>query len=396
MSFCGNKKGEISLPFAFTIMIIIMILGFILIFSLMAKGVLKADEEEALATCRGSVLLRQVINLGIEHTPLELSPPLLCKTINKELPIIKKDSEKDIQKQIADRMVKCAVEFGEGQVEDPFKIGNYGGHQECFVCYILPLKKTKNFDQPISANDFLGFLLNYKNNVIRDTDYCSADGGKCIPKDQNCKDQTPYIEEEKKPIQGVCSADEKCCIAKTQCENYGGICAGGTEICGQDEAKGYGRENYEWSCESKNKKCCVKEEQFVSYIDYFQKNGIVVAPLIDKIEPGETYALAYGANTRNCDWCKETVKYGSIAVIATVSALVALPSGFTSLAVGGVSIAAILGGGAVVGGVAAGIGYGADTIGDAIEKRDAPTVYLTRYEHMKGKCNVLKDIQGKK
>jgi len=360
----NNKKALVQSKL---IAIILVLVSFFVIALVVKHALKKADDSAQEAMCRASVAFIDKINRegGMKGKIASSNIPFLCFTNNK---IIKPYSDEDLKKQISDLMERCWWMFGEGLIRKPFKTGSVI-RNDCFVCYTLSIRETRNFKEGIESTELLNYMYETPYKVKRtDKEFdcynkIDDDGnGQCDLK--GCNGMKP---------------DENCIKIKDayECEKKGGVCK---EECGKDE-----KIFNEWQCK-RGEKCCVNEENTLSYLSNIYNNGGVVLILTKDIKPGETYAISFGApskesSTERLGW-KFVVGGAAVAVGGAVIAM----SGGTLTPLGAYVIKA----GAAA--IASGIIYagGAKTVKEIFyDPRKQPSIYLTRLDDVKEECGFV-------
>ncbi len=377
MRLCHNKK---ALAFKTIISILLAIASFAAIMFFIKGFVGEAEASTAETVCRASVVMREKATVDIPiagETPIT---PLLCRTIDKEIPKKKDASKEDVMREFANSMARCWWQFGDGLIYDVFKEGA-PTTKNCFICYIATTRKTSDFKEEIDSKEFLKYLMNtpYKIEVEGDKcknlgGVCEANKGDCIAKgekwkyDENnlvCK--TKYNQENnKKPV---------CCHSSYSCLNNGGEC----KEKGEDD----GFVEYDkWDCPS-DKICYIKDKNYVTYARYIQSysskgNMIITTP----IKPGQAYAVSFGSpTTKSCDFC---LKWG----IGTGVGFAILTA--ATISTGGLATPLMVG-------VAAGvIEYVASKEIANIFNRHVNTIYLTTLDQAlaEERCNLIESVGG--
>jgi len=249
--------------------IAIILIGFIIIISVIYQFFSKADEAAAEAICRASVAAREKTfkeTLGGAGPNLKLSP-ILCKTIDKELPIKKEGTRDDIKKDFGELIAKCWWQFGQGLVDGKKIFGEKFplGKDKCFICYTATVRSTKYFSKAelITKSDLESWLSQHFYEAIETRhSYTQQDSSR----------------------------------RKTECEQKGGECL---QKCTPTK-----KVFSEWNCPPR-KVCCVDRENLMSYLDYVQSSGgegrIAIVDGLT-IKPGETYAVSIAFDTPKNWW----------------------------------------------------------------------------------------------
>ena len=154
-----NKRGQAK----FLVTIMIVIIGFIVVFAVVRMFASKAEGTQLEMQCRASVLVRvktrPTIELGwakfispvfLLGTPKVVGPqtPLLCFTQEKKL----SGNAYEVMDKMARLMARCVWMFGNGKYFNVFD-GSEGEH--CFICYVA---KVDGLSEKVNAGDFLYFL----------------------------------------------------------------------------------------------------------------------------------------------------------------------------------------------------------------------------------------------
>ena len=280
MFFRRTKK---SIVLGTTIDIAIVILSFILIFSLIYKFSSKATDEAAEAICRGSVAANAKSTfIGDVDTTDNVAgrtalTPLLCKTLNKKIePKIKdlEEEKKYVAKEIASYAARCWYQFGQGLVQNIFEDKLFG-ENKCFICYTLKIEEGEKLKKgSIIDESYVDASLNEGiYSVKSDSDNCNNFGGKCAENEDECN-KGDYFGLDRQIIDSTCKSDKDkdgkkdvCCFSKYSCINKGGKCADSCE-------KGYSSyKSAAWMCGKKEQKCCINETNFQTPRGYIQSSG---------------------------------------------------------------------------------------------------------------------------
>tara|TARA_Y100000310_G_scaffold345022_1_gene461236 strand:+ start:472 stop:1680 length:1209 start_codon:yes stop_codon:yes gene_type:complete len=396
-----NKK---SLVKATIISILILSAGFILILGILKMFASEAEDKTAESICKASVVLREKTYTKIEKGFVEfgsVASPLMCKTIDKNLPENKDATKEHVKRQFANLMTSCWNQFGEGLIKDVFKQGN-PFMNNCFICSTVSLSGTKKFKEPISQNEFLEYLFTTPYKINEESDGCKVGGGFCI--DSENKDacniegaDIQYVNINKKST--ICKKQGKtsCCYTGYECWDKGGKCEGSN-----NNPKYTQYDN--WRCPS-DLKCFVKKENYYSYGEYFQSFGGEGKILLGTdIKPGETYAISFGSPTEDeCDWCTSWGLGGAAigaagGAAAGIYAITLIASGPIGWAVLGTSVIGLTATTTVVGGLTgyAFVGGAAELakdIGVYFIDRKFPMIYLTTLDQINegSLCSNVKD-----
>ena len=383
MFFYQNKKSMVK---SYIAGILLISVGFLLVLWVINQSMGKAEEKTAESICRGSVALREKsyrdIQFGVKLKGI--ATPLLCKTLSKYLPEDKEASKEQVQKEIADLMVKCWNQFGEGLIQDVFKEGSNIYKKNCFVCYTASLRETSKFNGEINGEEFRKYLFDTPYKVSPKSDNCKIDGGFCIGSEnkEECSklinaDQS-YLLIKKNDPSCVKNGKKSCCYTDYTCWNKGGICSANNPNIEQY------KEYNTWSCPSQMK-CFVKNEDYYSYGDYIQRfGGAGNIIILTGIKPAETYAISFGSpNIKSCELCTKIGLGTGVAGFALVFYFI--PGvGWAALTVSAL--------GGVVGYVA-GKG-GSEYVVESIQKlfdRNINTIYLTTLDDIQKEelCSIV-------
>lgn len=229
-----------------------------------------------------------------EENPLNFPVgPDVCRTIDKgEIPSDDYEQTTDGAKQeIRDLMARCWWMWLEGTQIDMFGKGTLS-KQPCFACYTFSIKKSTGIESfPVSALDK---SLIQAFDADDTSDKCvSTGGGFCEYK----KCVNPLYPKE--VPSNKCKTDEVCCVAEEpqdECINRGGNCL---PECDKDYPFQYNK----WSCAKRRMSCCIKSDNYVSYLDYFQAdaNGKILFQEDLEFKPQEDmYAISFLSPGREC------------------------------------------------------------------------------------------------
>ncbi len=131
-----NKRADLGEKFIITI--IILIVSFLLILAVIKNMVSKADDITGELICRGSVAARANFYIGTTGEKQSMAP-LLCKTKDKDVPLVSKGANKEaMEKDMADLVKRCWWQFGNGLVDNMFDDVLFG-NEKCFVCYVAKM-----------------------------------------------------------------------------------------------------------------------------------------------------------------------------------------------------------------------------------------------------------------
>jgi hypothetical protein len=278
----------------------IMIIAFILILGVFKQFIGKAEGKTAETICRGSVAAR--IYAKIEQKQLGFEKklsPLLCKTLNKELPESTPAKGKELEtvkREISNSIARCWWMFGEGTTKDTFGSDIFPRlADKCFICYTIKIKDMdKGFFKGV---DLRAFMASQPYKIIEEDDSCHLGDGFCYNTKQECEDAKQdykgYFKFDKNSKQCQKKNKKGCCYTNYDCINKGGIC----------KSSNPNKENYveynKWSCPRKLN-CFIKKDSYQTYLDYIQLNGkfYVDDNLLFK-EKKETYAVVFISDTSN-------------------------------------------------------------------------------------------------
>lgn len=359
----------------------------------------EAEAKTAESICKVSVVLREKTYTEIGVGPVDftsVASPLLCKTIDKDLPENKDATKEHVKRQFANLMTSCWNQFGEGLIKDVFKQGD-PFINNCFICSTVSLSGTKKFKEPIPQNEFLEYLFTTPYKINEEGDRCKVSGGFCIDSedkggcfaddDNNVDDK--YVSMNKKST--VCKKQGKnsCCYTGYECWDKGGKCEGSNN---DPKYTQYDK----WRCPP-DMSCFVKKENYYSYGEYFQSfGGEGKIFLGTDIKPGEVYAISFGSPTEKCDICEIWGLSGAagaagatyIAIVMAVSG----PIGWTLGATGALASAAITYV-SIKEGTEASVGIIKD-IKTYFTGRNFHTIYLTTLKQINegNLCSNVKDI----
>ncbi len=253
-NFRKNKRG-IELPFAAIIIIIILLVSAGVILWAVFATAPKAGEKSQYELCATS----NRITVGVEHKTSEyVSPPRACTTIDKtsgnyQVPTKSYDQkEEGAIKEVRDMIKNCWYMWLEGSEPNMFRI--FPGEKTCQICYRFRIK------------DSIGSLnLKKLADSMNELYYVS------IPKEHNCDPPNggEILSESKCELDGGTKIKDgpttgtACCRKdiRYECENKGGKCS-------ENPDGEYLQDYSKWACPEMEKKCYVKPENGVSYMQY--------------------------------------------------------------------------------------------------------------------------------
>ncbi|MBM3247596.1 hypothetical protein FJZ17_03615 [Candidatus Pacearchaeota archaeon] len=153
-----NKKGEITVSWIITIILLALGFIFLLVFYFNIGGTGTMDDE----ICHQSVILRATMpNLAQDYLPLKCKTKKICITSSglfnlgackdlegeKGISTVKVKSVADIEKVYAEEILKCWAMMGEGKLELFHSGVDYSGFgllpSKCVVCSRIAFDKTK-------------------------------------------------------------------------------------------------------------------------------------------------------------------------------------------------------------------------------------------------------------
>jgi len=365
-----NKKG---LEFNMLIAIIIIIIGAVVLFPVISYTMTKVDDSSAPSICRGSVALRDASTKEFAAGTIKFTPvPFLCRTTDKTL---KPTSKEQLKKDLSDMAAVCWWQFGEGMIEDPFREGNVGGSDSCFICNTFTIRETAAFStkDPLESADLLTYMIQTPYKVAVDDNGIDCEAKKDDPA---CKNYDNLYE----------------------CEKKGGIC---DYNCGTADEMVYDK----WKCQN-TRKCCIKATNAFSYVDYVQENKGVVVVQPKEFIPGEEYAILYAGQTSNCEWCKSTGYTLAIAGALAGCVKGGIVGGTAGTIIPGAgNIAGVIVGCVAGGGVGALAGILVNAVGTKVATEGGevivnwqgkkPSVQITRLTDVKKYCNIVSGVGGK-
>ncbi len=146
----------------FLVVLIITLVAFFLIATTIYKFTSKSGDTAAETLCKDSVALRAAatLSLGKDKSTELKTVPVLCKTIDQKI----SGKKEDVEKTIADKMVKCWQMFGEGRYQKNIfdNINLYGGNAKCFMCYTIIIDDSTQFNKKsgeyVSDLEFKSYL----------------------------------------------------------------------------------------------------------------------------------------------------------------------------------------------------------------------------------------------
>lgn len=305
----NKKKGAISLPSNYLVLIILALVAGGIIIAAIKFGASKTDELGAELMCHGSVAARQKLGYDVWGQDVARAP-LLCKTLEHEFPRKEKATKEDVMLDFAKDIERCWWMFGEGYADKVFSSQEYYNSHQCFACYITTMKEweVEDGEQPlIQALEFYEFLSKTPKDVVDVSDNCKNNQGYCIEGALISDCQEKFEDETgARPDSGILKMNKgnvacqkkyedsrnNCCYSTSFCVGQGGQCIGQEDVCG------VGFQEYDsWSCPGEQK-CCVREENYVTPLDYI--NEVTPGQLMigDNIVPNEIYAVTYGGKIR--------------------------------------------------------------------------------------------------
>jgi len=411
-----NKKRGFQLSLILIVTAILAIAGTSLIIALIKEGAGKTDDASAPLLCRGSVAAREKLVLDLKFKGIPFSDmklvPLLCRTVHKKNPQSKDATKDEIMTNLMEDAASCWNTFGEGSFDDIFQEGDPLGKNECFICYTEKINLWKGWDEaigPITTKELIEKFHETPKEVKDLSENCKNNQGICISGSDPTSCKTVLNELSKKNLAGtytrltveenniVCKAKYKdnknqknnCCYSTSFCEGQGGICS---EKNLDLEKEGY-RAYDSWSCPS-NKQCYVKNEQYVSYLDYIQRGGGANGNLVilDDISPSNIYAIAFGSPTT------QSGIYGTIAQIVggSAGATAGVYTGSLLLSIPGVGW--VTGGTVIVSSLVIGAAIGvtggkmaADQLTELIVGRPTSTIYIANLDQIKDHCGYIEE-----
>ncbi len=277
--------------------ILLVIVSFMIILGAIQMFASRADVDSGLSICRGSLALSEHSAIGGEFDALGTSidfstklSPLLCKTYDLQFPEKKFEKEfgktKDaVLKNIAERIVDCFWQFGEGKVDSNVfgkQFFDFTTKNNCFNCFTFTIDEMKDAEY-IDTNDLFSFMSKTPYTASADDrPFCEGDEG------ENPED----------------------CIDKNQpeCKRKGGICA-------EDYLIGQYSKFEKWSC-PKKETCFVKNENLLTYMEYIYFSGgqgmISINDGLTTFTQDETYTIAFVSQTSDFGW--QVAEIGSFFV----------------------------------------------------------------------------------
>ena len=145
-----NKRGQAK----FLVTIMIVIIGFIVVFAVVRMFASKAEGTQLEMQCRASVLAKAKSLVNVEVGVVKVNvhvAPLLCFTQEKTI----KGNEEEVMEQLAELMLRCKWMFADGRYNNV--LGGESGDQ-CFPCYTVKIDS----DVDIAAWEFNEFLRTKK------------------------------------------------------------------------------------------------------------------------------------------------------------------------------------------------------------------------------------------
>ncbi|MBW2988956.1 hypothetical protein KY358_01420 [Candidatus Woesearchaeota archaeon] len=257
----------------------------------------KAEAATSEQLCRGFNALRTKTEVEKFGFTLFNLAPRTCKIIHKDVPdpgYVKYtgDETEGAMMEIGDLAARCWWMWLEGTKDDMFGT-TWTGEKKCFICYDFNINKDVG---SFSATGLKQFLQDTQHIVIDKSNKCNIQGGGwCREVCESDEKETPSSRCPSKKVDGEIKK-EVCCNKKVECLNKGGVCS---DECGE------GLEEYKgWSCKgSEGEKCCIEENNFLSYERYIQEyegegKAIIDVEGIEDFRPlEETYAITYVSKT---------------------------------------------------------------------------------------------------
>ncbi|MBR9706313.1 hypothetical protein GOV14_04710 [Candidatus Pacearchaeota archaeon] len=249
------------------------------------------DEGQQEATCR---FFNEMRFAAKEKNPLNFPVgPNMCKSIHKEVPSEDyEQSTEGAKKEIRDLMVRCWYMWLEGEYIDMLNKKTVRT-QPCFSCYTFSIKKDI---EPFTIKDMERYLIGAYDTEDRSNKCARNGGGYCY----NKKCTNPLYPKDVSSTK--CGEEELCCVAKEtkdECINKGGNCL---PSCAEDNT--YTVPFSKWNCARHKMECCIKPDNYMTYLDYFQAdaNGKVVfiEDLEFKPQENDIYSITFLSPGREC------------------------------------------------------------------------------------------------
>ncbi len=364
-----HKKGE-SGAWSFLIRgLLFTIISLIILLTLLSFTARNADIEGSLAICKASIILAEK---ATDFTSVAGKNTFewgnLCK--KHDLIIPEKDSvagyemtKEDAMLNIAERTADCWNEFGEGMIDMDLFGESVFGNDRCFTCFSFSLGNLAQ-GETITLEELTEFMGKNPYKVrSADLDYCSDE------------------------VQGEC-------VKKTEslCVRKGGVCEEGCDISTKAEYS-------KWSCHGKKEKCCVKRENFISYMEYvymYKGPGMILFDnTMDVLETNTEYSISFVSDTSKTT--AGTVAWGT-AITGTAITGVLVSTTVTIAGTVGTIASFIPGPGWVVAGIAFGIGavvsYSASELIDWAAE-DPQLIIISKSSAADQFCNVQTGVDGR-
>ncbi len=158
--------SKTAMTAGFLVVLIITLVAFFLIATTIYKFTSKSGDTAAETLCKDSVALRAAatLSLGKDKSTELKTVPVLCKTLDQKI----SGKKEDVEKTIADKMVKCWQMFGEGRYKANIfnNINLYGGDAKCFMCYTIIIDDSSQFNKKggeyVSDLEFKSYLRTTK------------------------------------------------------------------------------------------------------------------------------------------------------------------------------------------------------------------------------------------
>lgn len=265
----ANKKAAVD--FEFLIMVILIAVAAVLIFAVWGKFIEKVDAQKAEKLCEMFNTERMKLSLNPAGHKITFVPNS-CNTIHKtgknSLPESSyAQTTEGLKDNIKRLIVKSWDMWLKGYEPNILDATWFSGQDRCFITYIFNIKEGI---PQLNSNDLIDSLHSIY--IAKDaSDKCALTdlglgGGYCM---SSCKDAYPV---ETNSVQCTDPNKNKCCISaklKDECINKGGKCQ--FQPC-DSNSKEYTKPAA-WKCADENNRCCVKNENIYSYLDYVQFSG---------------------------------------------------------------------------------------------------------------------------
>ena len=268
-----KKKGDMKFLVYEILFAVIGFLGLILILNMTASN---TDIEGSMAICRASIILGEKSEIGLGDSQdffSAIEKPLkpICRTFDITMPEVEdyraySFDEEGIMRNIGERAADCWKQFGQGTVsKDVFGKTMGLGKRDAFACFTF----TIDLKDKIPLTDFITFAetkpykaRTYELPICSDLKYTSSS-----PDVPECIDE-----------------DEPECVKK------GGICSKGCQIGSQQEYS-------VWLCDNSKEKCCVANDNVVSYSEYIQsylgEGQLLFEEGMTDFDPNEEYGIFF-------------------------------------------------------------------------------------------------------